>query len=414
MTTEEASGLFDTHKQFNASIQRLPLFPQVINIDRNRTETNPEGITIERSTRDWATGLRSDKGQLLQCDAENGGKDKKAYLLVPTAYLAQVKTEYEKYKHRLQRRGQHHNSNNNTDHTTNTTDRPQEIYVPTAAVLRNYRFMQTMSAESIWKAAPPSVRPRPTSGTAPLLSENFSQATINKDHQHHRQHESSNDARTKKSTTIPTPKKANPGSTSRTTFSDKATTVCTTQSPLTRNTHTQSTISALEDTIQRQQTEIRNMLHRFDAMDTKMEQLTTAIKSGEQTQNNTIIQIQQQLDKVCSSLTFLVQQSTKNSLPPIPPTNHDAPTTSLPTSREPSTSVNAPPTTTITMAANTQTRSRSPTSKSPEKKKHRSTDRQETHPRTGNDTKNDDSNNKADQSEAQYQSPSSSDTPHPS
>ena len=91
---------------------------------------------------------------------------------------------------------------------------------------------------------------------------------------------------------------------------DEATTVCTTQSPLTRNTQTQSTISVLEETIHKQQQEIQNMLRRFNAMDTKMDHLTTAIKTGEMNQNNTIIHIQQQLDTVCDSLKFMVQQST--------------------------------------------------------------------------------------------------------
>jgi alpha-D-ribose 1-methylphosphonate 5-phosphate C-P lyase len=50
------------------------------------------------------------------------------------------------------------------------------------------------------------------------------------------------------------------------------------------------------------------MLTRFDAMDTKMEHLATAIKSGETTQNRTILQIQHQLETVCSSLHLLVQQ----------------------------------------------------------------------------------------------------------
>jgi hypothetical protein len=112
MTTEEAHGLFITHKQFTASIQRLPLFPQVINIDRVRTEYNSNSPPTERSTRAWATSLRSnDTGNLLRCDAENGGKDKRAYLLVPTVFLDQVKTEYEKYKHRLKQSGQFQNPN---------------------------------------------------------------------------------------------------------------------------------------------------------------------------------------------------------------------------------------------------------------------------------------------------------------
>ena len=158
MTTEEAHGLFATHKKFIASIQRLPLFPQVVNIDRIRTEYHPNSNPIERSTREWATGLRSsDNQQLLRCDAENGGKDRRAYLLVPTAFLDQAKMEYEQYKHRLKQSGYFRTPHSQHDNPGGN-DRPQEIYIPTAAVLRNLQFMQHMSSESIWKAAPP-IRP---------------------------------------------------------------------------------------------------------------------------------------------------------------------------------------------------------------------------------------------------------------
>jgi hypothetical protein len=312
MTTEEAHGLFATHKQFTSSIQRLPLFPQVINIDRVRTEYNLNSSNMERTTREWATGLRSkETGNLLQCDAENGGKDKRAYLLVPTVNLDQVKYEYETYKHRLKQRGSFRNNQSSPDNLCATTeDRPQEIYVPTAAVLRNLQFMQNMSSESIWKAAPPTVRPRPTPPTMQQHSRETNQANTATQAtpfggQYHRDQTKPIDSNQ------PIPTKQTQGH-SRTPPSDEATTICTTQSPLTRNTQTQSTISALEETIQRQQHEIRNMLHRFNAMDTKMEHLTTAIKTGELNHNNSILQIQQQLDKVCTSLTYLVQQTTLN------------------------------------------------------------------------------------------------------
>jgi hypothetical protein len=169
------------------------------------------------------------------------------------------------------------------------------------------------------------------------------------------------------------PKRKSLATVSRTSLSDEATTVCTTQSPLTRNTQTQSTISALEETIHRQQQEIQNMLTRFDAMDTKMEHLTTAIKSGELNQNNTIIQIQQQLDKVCTSLTFLVQQSTNKQPIQQTPQSHndvhswveatDIPTDGKEKGAEDSRNNNV---------AAASSRSRSPEGKSPEKKKQRS------------------------------------------
>jgi hypothetical protein len=426
MTTEEAHGLFATHKHFIATIQRLPLFPQVINIDRVRTEYNATSLPTERSTREWATGLRSnDTGNLLRCDAENGGKDKRAYLLVPTAYLDQVKIEYEKYKQRLKQSGQFRNYNSQND-TTN--DRPQEIYIPTAAVLRNLQFMQTMSSESIWKAAPPSVRPRHapqhmqsetiTAQPAAAAHHLPSRSHLGRSVQHHATLDPHQTAQTK-----------SPQSNLRN--SDEATTVCTTQSPLTRNTQTQSTtISALEETIQRQQQEIRNMLNRFDAMDSKMEHLTTAIKSGELNQNNTILQIQQQLDKVCTSLTFLVQQTTNNqqAQKSIHPNTQAAPQDATPMDYD-TTSEHASTSLTTTT---TPQRSRFLSGRSPEKKKLRSSDTTESRQHDkGNQHIDssiistphndgvqdhdlaDEDKNETDQSGAQYNQPSPSDGGNP-
>ena len=184
--------------------------------------------------------------------------------------------------------------------------------------------MQNMSSESIWRAAPHSVRQTPA--LHEVNSNQIGRQTANK--------EARTPAAAKRATQ---PKEGQANfhpplppylrNNSKTKIqkqylpSDKATPVCTTQSPLTRNTQTQSnTVTALEETIQRQQQEIRNMLLRFDAMDTKMEHLAIAIKSGETNQNSTILQIQKQLDKVCTSLNFLVQQTTATqSQQPSPP-----------------------------------------------------------------------------------------------
>lgn len=249
MTTKEAHGLFATHKHFISSIQRLPLFPQVINIDRSRTEYQSTSTpAMERSTRDGATGLRSKAtGELLRCDAENGGKDKRAYLLVPTAFLDQAKVEFEQYKIRLKQSGQFHNRPPKPDDTGTTHDRPQEIYVPTAAVLRNLQFMQNMSSEAIWRTAPPSVRhsveaknsQQPAQSTAPGASS----PTRPPGHQAKSHAYSQSHLHMFRTNTNAAQKQHH--------NSDKATTVCTTQSPLTRNTQTQSIISALEETIQK-------------------------------------------------------------------------------------------------------------------------------------------------------------------
>lgn len=103
MIQEAKEDLFDMHQKYVNSLQRLPLSPQIYNIDRLREESSgAQGEDLyERSTRAWANSIKSDDGQSLQCDAENRGKDKKAYLLVPTPLLEQVKPILMQYLLRL-------------------------------------------------------------------------------------------------------------------------------------------------------------------------------------------------------------------------------------------------------------------------------------------------------------------------
>jgi hypothetical protein len=103
MTQEATEELFDTHQKYVNSIQRLPLFPHIVNIDRLREEQPgaPGEAPVDRSTRAWANSLTSEDRKSLQCDAENGGKDKKAYLLVPTPLLEQVQPILKKYLQRI-------------------------------------------------------------------------------------------------------------------------------------------------------------------------------------------------------------------------------------------------------------------------------------------------------------------------
>jgi hypothetical protein len=151
MSMEERSDLFEVHQKYVASIQRLPLAPYVVNIDRQRTETILTG-SATRSTREWANSLQSTTGKPLQCDTENGDKDRKAYLLVPSHHLDQVRNLLDKYLFNIR---QYRNAGNMFEQTSN---RPTEIYVPTASVQRNVDFIRTMSSIDIWQNAPSAIR----------------------------------------------------------------------------------------------------------------------------------------------------------------------------------------------------------------------------------------------------------------
>jgi hypothetical protein len=87
MTQEATEDLFDTHQKYVNAIQRLPLHPHIVNIDRPYDE-GPN--TYNRSTRVLANSLQSLEGKSFQCNAENGGTDKRAYLLVPAHLVSLV------------------------------------------------------------------------------------------------------------------------------------------------------------------------------------------------------------------------------------------------------------------------------------------------------------------------------------
>jgi hypothetical protein len=93
----QLTAIFEQHTNFVNSLQRLPMYPLVINVDRLRRETT-NGINMERSARDWVATLRLESGKPMQCDVENGGTDRRAYMIAPTNNLETAKTALEHYK----------------------------------------------------------------------------------------------------------------------------------------------------------------------------------------------------------------------------------------------------------------------------------------------------------------------------
>jgi hypothetical protein len=158
MSQEESTAIFEQHTNFVQSLQRLPMYPLVINVDRLRRETT-NGINMERSARDWVATLRLANGKPMQCDVENGGTDRRAYMIAPTTNLETAKTALEHYKIRLKQGSNiFPPTQNSTDQRDNMDQRPLEIYVPTAAVMKNLQVIRNMTSAEIWKFAPSSIR----------------------------------------------------------------------------------------------------------------------------------------------------------------------------------------------------------------------------------------------------------------
>ena len=128
----------------------MPLFPQIVNIDRLRDESHD----IVRTTRGWANSLTTPEGKNLQCDAENGDRDRKAYLLVPKPLVNVVRPLLQNYQHQLRTTTRQLQDGP----STNSKDCPHEIYIPTASVQRNLDFLQSMSSADIWRNAPSTIK----------------------------------------------------------------------------------------------------------------------------------------------------------------------------------------------------------------------------------------------------------------
>ena len=75
LSDAEASTLFEYHNSFVKSLNWLPLFPLLSNLDRVRKEHNTDGTVIERTTCEWARSIKTiDGSAYAQCDVVNGGE----------------------------------------------------------------------------------------------------------------------------------------------------------------------------------------------------------------------------------------------------------------------------------------------------------------------------------------------------
>ena len=158
MTEEEMTAMFKAHHNVVTKMQRLSLHPRVVNIDRSRGEKYSGEDVIHRTTRDWANSLKTPEGKYMRCDAENGGADRRANLLVPEEYINFAKVELHKYLQALKAGLYAANRPRDSNTSTSHDDTPQAIYIPSQAVRANLDFLKTFTSAEIWKNAPASVR----------------------------------------------------------------------------------------------------------------------------------------------------------------------------------------------------------------------------------------------------------------
>ncbi|KAI2494575.1 hypothetical protein MHU86_19945 [Fragilaria crotonensis] len=169
---------FETHDNYLKSLRSITLSPMVTNLDTSRKEFFPNGDTIERSTREWATQLQLPSGALARCDIVNGGKDRITRLLVPRHLYSEVMDEVSKYKLRLnpleRREARFRDS---------IPGLPEIIQIDTS-VKQSLEYLDKMTLEEIWKQpASPDLESIPPGRQAT----NPTMGTVNAWHRHGRE-----------------------------------------------------------------------------------------------------------------------------------------------------------------------------------------------------------------------------------
>ena len=152
LSKDQITKYFTAHDNYVKSLRSICLSPRITNLDTIREEFFDNGEVLKRTTREWATKIQLSKGTSARCDIVNGGKDLAVYLLVPSHVYAEVNIEVSKYKLRLnpmeRREARFRDS---------LPGLPDVIQIDTA-VQASLDCLEMLSAEDIWKRAPPEVR----------------------------------------------------------------------------------------------------------------------------------------------------------------------------------------------------------------------------------------------------------------
>ena len=268
MSTPEVDSIFQTHADYLKNTRILSLSPVVQNVDRIRTEYSPTG-NLERSTRTWATTLKDPKGNSLKCDAENGGDNRRAQILVPLENLEQARKALDKYKESV---SPFSHRENNFSALVSQSQTEEDQYIPTPAVHHNLALIKKLSPSNIWDNSTTAARP-PNASTYKPPSSRLNQLKPNK---------TEHEPQVARHITPPAsqakpPQKSYTEALMMPTILDEDDTV-TTNSQMTRSLETtQMKFKEIEDAIKKQnaaikehQTEFKNVNLRFDELEKRL------------------------------------------------------------------------------------------------------------------------------------------------
>jgi len=326
METDEVDAVFQTHADFITSIRCLSLSPVIQNLDRVRTEYRNDG-NILRTARMWAKTLTDEDGNSLKCDAENGGDNQRAQLLVPANKLNIARQAIIAYKESISPFSVR--ENNFMERITQA--HPAEIYVPTAAAHHNLDLIKGLSPTTKWANAPASIRqpPQATSTAAYQPPQ-----TDNCDKQR-------SDEIAKRALSTVSPRFQNKNDTQQRfdNTQHSLTDTNATSSIMTKSLATQQRFHDLENAIRQQNTDIRShqaafltVNNRFDELDERVLTTMTFCKDTSQNvlelrkeTNENILRLRQEASAQAEELRKMFLDMTRiiNSLTHIPETTVD-------------------------------------------------------------------------------------------
>ena len=160
MSNDQVRNHFIFHQTWTRSLKSIPMDPIISHLDQIRVEYHNDGTITERSTREWISTLTIEgEDTPALCDGVNGTNDRHAFLLYPSHYQDQARTQWYAYKSRL-----YPPSHREARFLDSVPGLPDEIHIQ-QEVASNISFLEYLSAADIWKQAPTTVRqdtPRPT------------------------------------------------------------------------------------------------------------------------------------------------------------------------------------------------------------------------------------------------------------
>jgi hypothetical protein len=159
-TASEVTELFDTHFRYIKDLVEIQMPTTILHLDRTRREIISPTEYTDRTTREWATSLN------MQCDVENGGRNRRVSLLVPSKHAATVTPLMDQYLASLTDH-RHHQA------TANVTT----TYAPPHTAILNMSFIQRMSQSEPW-APNPEEYPLPGAPPATGQSKPYKPPTV--------------------------------------------------------------------------------------------------------------------------------------------------------------------------------------------------------------------------------------------